>query len=768
MVPAPRARLVALAALALALLATPASARIIDAGSVLPPGQSGFVPQTGKNPRLTDQIPLFEAFRFKPAMFQPGTANESPLPGTTITRDAFGVPTITAPSVLDAWTAAGYAVAQDRLVELELFRRSTSGTLAAVLGKSQLESDREARRDYYTNAELQRQFNKLPAALRNRFGAYAKGVNTWIAKVAGDPSLKPLELQLLGLIPAPWQALDSARIGVQLSRTIPSGDGNEIPNARALKALGAKRFTDLLPLRVRGQVSTVPSSEGRFPSQPGRGRAQELEGFERSRAFVRTLKLPTTATTATASAARSRASVVGDAPLPAHGGSNTWAIRAKGNRALLFNGPQLGFSIPELFVELEVHAPGLDVRGVTAPGVPVIGIGHNAHIAWGLTSGLSDDDDLYAEKLTGTERYRFKGKVRKMSCRNETFEVAGEKPVTDRICRTVHGPVQARAGSTTAFARRYAIWGRELESLNGLAALNAAGSVKAASKAIAKVTWNENTMVADDGGHIGWFHPGLLPLRPRVWDERLPYPGTGEAEWRGFLKVSQRPHVIDPKQGWLANWNNMPSVAWTNGDAPATERLAGRLHRAAFLFQQVAKAHRKGTAVALKEVDRVTGTTAQQRPLVAGQLAFAATEASAGPGLDVINTLQAWDGNYDRTDALGNTEPGVTIWQEFKEQAKKRMLPAAARDWLGNSGSSHVFDAGGAATAALNAMGAQDYVRVATNTAKVLTARFGTSDPTKWVSPRQMYDVTVQGLADKPPLKFFDRGTWQQWVELGP
>jgi acyl-homoserine lactone acylase PvdQ len=770
MVPSPRARplaasLAAACALALALLAVPASAGVIDAGSVLPPGQSGFVPQSGTNPRLTDQIPLFESFRFKPATFQAGTAPETLGGGVTITRDAFGVPTVTAGSVTEAWTAAGYAVAQDRLVELEFFRRSTSGTLAALLGKDRLQDDIVARRDYYTDRELDRQFARLPRSLRERFGAYAKGINMWMAKVAADPSLKPLEFQLLGLNPAPWTVRDSVRIGVQLARTIPSGDGAELDNARALKALGAKRFVDLLPLRVRGQVATIPRSEGTFPSQPGRRREHELEGFERSRTWIGDVKLPSAA--ASAATAPSGRSVIGDTLLPAHGGSNQWAIRAKGKRALLFNGPQLGFSIPELFVELEVHAPGLNVRGVTAPGIPVIGIGHNDRLAWGLTSGLTDDDDLYAEKLSATERYRFKGRTRKMTCRDETFAVAGQAAVKQRLCRTVHGPVQERAGSKTAFARRYAIWGRELDTLKGLAELNAASSVRAAEKAIAKVTWNENILVADDGGNIGWFHPGLLPLRPRVWDERLPFPGTGEAEWRGFLTVSQRPHVINPKQGWLANWNNMPSVAWTNGDSEAKERIAGPLHRAAFLFEQVEKAHRKGTAVALKAVDIATGTTAQQRPLLKGQLAFAATEAE-GDAATVLNLLQAWDGNYDRTDANGRTEPGVAIWQEFKEQAKLRMLPRAARDWLGNPGSSHAFDAGGAAATALRRMDAGDFVRVAGNTARVLTARYGSSDPTTWTTPRAMYDVSVQGLAAKPALKFFDRGTWQQWVELGP
>src|SRR3712207_5050845 len=89
---------------------------------------------------------------------------------------------------------------------------------------------------------------------------------------------------------------------------------------------------------------------------------------------------------------------------------------------------------------------------------------------------------------------------------------------------------------------------------------------------MAKVTWNENLMAADSQGNIGYWHPGLLPIKPRGYDERLPFPGTGEAEWKGFLSVAQRPHVINPKQGWLANWNNVPSVGWTQGDFPARER----------------------------------------------------------------------------------------------------------------------------------------------------------------------------------------------------
>jgi acyl-homoserine lactone acylase PvdQ len=742
---------VAIAAAA-ALLTMPAAAgaRAVQAETILPPGQSGFVPSSGTNPHLTDQLAPYQAFAFKSAAFdQPGTT-ESPRAGVTITRDAYGVPNIRAGNDPDLWFGVGYAIAQDRLVQLELFRRATRGRLAEVLGPTRLNSDIVARRDYYRPAELQRMLNKLPAALRARFGAYADGVNAYLAVVKANPALRPQEFALLQLEPAPWTALDSAAIGVQLARTIPSGDGRELENWTALRKLGTKRFNALMPLRRSGQVTTVPAANGAFPSTPGRSRKDEKAGFKRSIRFLRGQRPP-------------------KAPIAAaalvHGGSDAWAVRGSG-RAWLFTGPQLGFQIPEQLAEFEVHRPGLDARGVTPPGLPVVGIGRNDHIAWGLTSGSSDDDDLYAERLAGSERYRYKGRVRKMDCRTETFKVAGKKAVKRRLCRTVHGPVQARSGKRTAWARKYAIWNHEIDTLAGVSDLNEADSVADADRAIAKVTWNENAMVADDQGNIGWWHPGRLALRPKRWDERLPYPGDGSAEWRGLLRVSQRPHVINPAQGWLANWNNAPSVGWTIGDGVDTERLSGNLHRAAFLFRLVAPVAAAPTYDAVKGIDRVAGTTAQQRPLLDARLRAAAAGARA-PGKAVLDTVLAWDGNYDVTDAAGTVDPGVAAWEALKHAAVIK-LPKAARGWLGSHGGSHPFDFGGADATAFHRLDAGELQGVAASAEAALAIRFGSSDPATWREPRRMYDVTVTGVAEKPVLKSYDRGTWQQSVELGP
>ena len=196
---------VAIAAAA-ALLTMPAAAgaRAVQAESILPPGQSGFVPSSGTNPQLTDQLAPYQAFAFKSAAFdQPGTT-ESPRAGVTITRDAYGVPNMRAGNDADLWFGVGYAIAQDRLVQLELFRRATRGRLAEVLGPSRLASDIVARRDYYRPAELQRMLNRLPAALRARFDAYADGVNAYLARREANPALRRHEFALLQLEPAPW------------------------------------------------------------------------------------------------------------------------------------------------------------------------------------------------------------------------------------------------------------------------------------------------------------------------------------------------------------------------------------------------------------------------------------------------------------------------------------------------------------------------------------------------------------------------------------
>jgi penicillin amidase len=660
---------------------------------------------------------------------------------------------------------------------MELFRRRGSGQLAEVLGKSSLQDDVVARRDYYTDAELRRQFARLPARFRKRTLAYVAGVNAWIAHVRRTPAELPAEFKALKVPLTRWDVLDTLRIGVLLARTIPSGDGNELANLRALRALGPKRFAELLPLSVPGEITTIPANAGTFPSQPGRTGAQEAAAYARSQRWLKQLPLPgaSSAHAAGVPTGKERPAHAIDVALGGVHGSFMWAIRRPSDRhTFFFNGPQLGYQAPNTFVELDLETPDSQLHTGTAPGVPVNSNGYTRHMAWGVTSGLSDEDDLFAVRLRGRESYVFGGHVRRMRCRTEAFRYrdgGAMKSTRRRLCRTVQGPVQERTAHW-AFARRYAIWGRELETLSGLANLAASRNLHEADRALRGVTWNENILAADDAGRIGYWHPGLHPLRDTRWDERLPMPGDGHAEWRGLLPRTRDPHVIDPPdRTWLVNWNNVPAKGWTSGDAPARERLNGPYHRIAMLqrYVQAAAADPSSFERATIGVVADTRRTATQRPTAQAALEGAAAGAT-GPAADVLGTLLAWDGDFTRTAADGTVDPAVATWEVFKAAAQRVALgpptPATA-GLVGTPGDEGFIESTLGETYALRTLDADGLRRAAAGAAAALTARFGSADPATWRDKRAMVSPEIQGLAMPPPIPLQNRGTYEMAVELG-
>ena len=754
----------------------------------MPPGQSGFVSapcladSSACDPHLTDQIPLFTDFKYKNAMLgQPG-AEETPKAGVRIVRDSYGVPSVYGDTEDDMWWGAGYAIAQDRLFQIEAFRRATTGTLAEILGKTALEDDIIARRDFYTRDERMQMIESLPADLQSRWQAYADGVNAWIDEVNSDPSKMPAEYVALGASPEPLQVHQMAAIGIYLARTTPSDDGEELANLEAFQAVGPKIFDRVFPLRTPGQWGTVPRSEGLFPSRPGRTRKQERRAFKRSSAYVKGLPLPGAEESASGSAVARRF-------LPDLGGSKMWAMRKLGH-AWLLTGPQLGFVMPERLVELELHSPTLNVRGTTAAGVPIIGIGHNEQVSWGVTSGLGDEDDLYAEELVGDEGYRFRGRTETMECREETFNYrpppsdflalldlevpdTSSGSQTERLCRTVHGPVQEVVeGKGIAYARKYAIWKREVGTIIGLDKVNRAQSIEDVDAAADELTWNENLMAADDRGNIGYWSPGLMPVRSKRWDERLPFPGTGRAEWKGLLPPDDRPQVINPSQGWLANWNNPPSFGATNGDGPAKERTTGPFHRGRFLARVVGRFYRRGPSFdALSAIDRVSGSHAQQRMLSTRRLKQAARGAR-GDAKVVLDAILAWNGDYATTDAEGKVPPGVAAWDAFCAAARNVAVAPYPEDVskLGHSaGGSHLQECATLESFGLRTLGRRGYRKAAVGAMAALEKEFSSKDPAAWKIDRPTYPVGSEGGGSFPePFPFFDRGTWTELTELAP
>lgn len=789
--------------------ATAARARILYATSILPPGESGFVSVTGVtngtgSPHLYDQQQPFIAFQRKDAMFnQRGTA-QRPRAGVKIVRDRYGVPSITGRTTSELWWGAGYATAQDRLFELEVFRRATTGHLAEVLGASYLPMDIEVRRDFYTPGELTAMFRHLSRSMRLRYQAYTAGINAWVAYVKTHPSDLPAEYVALGIVPTDFSPEDLIAIDVYLARTTPNGDGSDLVNMEALQKSGPAKFNRILPLRIKGQISTIPAADGRFPSLPGRTRAQERAALARSYAYVRHLPVPgpdnlgdqyVSGTMPTLSAqdftraADDGAGLVNPLSPIRHGGSSMVAISdPRLHQAFLFNGPELGFSAPEELYEMELHGPGLEARGITAPGAPVIAIGHNAHIAWGLTSGLSQTNALYVEHLVPghPDEYYYRGRVRRMSCRDEKFSYrppptsllsassfASSPPevgsVTVRLCRTIEGPVQERVGNI-AYSRRYATWKREIGTLYGLAEVDTASSIAQVNRDTRFLTWNENLMAADDHGNIGYWHPGLLPIRPKGWDERLPYPGGGNAQWSGFLPVSERPHVIDPARHWLTNWNTLPSQGWTTGNDPASERLGGPWFRARWLDLLTSRLAHRPTFEGVNLLIHEEGTVAQQRPFAASDLRKALAGATPHEAA-VLRTILDWDGSYAQSNSHGTVNPGVAAWQELKNELQRLALaplgPAGRLIGGGEPNDEHEFDVNIGQAYALRTLKPAGWRRAAAATFRVLTKEFASPRPARWRAARAMAPESALGAEQPPPMPFFDRGTFEQIVQLG-
>jgi hypothetical protein len=213
-------------------------------------------------------------------------------------------------------------------------------------------------------------------------------------------------------------------------------------------------------------------------------------------------------------------------------------------------------------------------------------------------------------------------------------------------------------------------------------------------------------------------------------------------------------------------------VGWTQGDAPARERLSGRFHRGAWLERQVKASHRRGGGYEQSaRVDRLTGTIAQQRPLAGRDLTRAA-RGSTGGASTVLSTILAWNGSYHQTDANGTVDPGVRTWEEFKAAARTVALGRLRREALlldGGKGSSHAFDASNGDAYALRTLGVRGYRQAAKLAFRQLSKRFGSEDPARWREPRRLYEPSAQGAGSFPePFPFFDRGTFQHNTELGP
>jgi len=452
-----------------------------------------------------------------------------------IVRDRYGVPHIYAQTAHDLFFLQGYAIAQDRLFQLDLLRRTGRGRLSEVLGEAGLETDTFIRTIGLARAA------ELDAALlseqaRGALGAFAEGVNKLIEQ-RGEAI--PIEFLLLGYKPEPWRAADPLVILKLQSYDLATNYGTELSRANVAARAGPAAVTPLFPDPDLRPPAALEDGAWASVREAFRTPA-EIPGLDGLRALF------------------------GDA---GNGlGSNCVALagsRTASGRPLLEGDPHLSVRNPAIWYEIGLHGAGYDVAGFSIPGLPGIGIGHNARVAWTFTVAYTDVEDFFVEQPDPTDprRFMFKGASEAATAIREQITVKGKiDPIPFDVLVTRHGPLMQGVlkNQLAPLALRWTALdgGRTMDALLAAARATDWSSFRAAMADVSGATLS--ACYADVDGHIGYVLAGALPDRAKG-DGRLPVPGwTGEYEWRGVLEASANPNRLDPPEGYVVNANDRP------------------------------------------------------------------------------------------------------------------------------------------------------------------------------------------------------------------
>ncbi|MBI4775827.1 MAG: penicillin acylase family protein [Deltaproteobacteria bacterium] len=505
-------------------------------------------------------------------------------PKAEIVRDEYGVAHVYSDSLEGLFFGFGYATAQDRLFQIELFRRTFWGRLSEVLGENLLAFDQGNRRDNLTLAQVKGQVEQLRPELRTVLRSYAAGINAFIAETVSDPANKlPKEFKELNFTPTPWSSEDVAADFLSVMGFFMDVSA-ELANASVLEFLVGKHgpekgraiFDDWCWEYDPQSPTTI---DRRFTLPRGRMLA-DRSGLE-SPIMTAALEV---AFQAESGLARERAEGRFFAEWTGYGHPASYAVavapsRSSTGRSQLMGGPQFGFQLPSALYEVGLHGAGIDVVGSTLTGYPFIMFGHNRRAAFSSTAGIDNIEDIYAEKLNPDNpgQYWYQGAWRDMDVRTHTFYVKGKpQPVTKEELYTVHGPVFfVDAAHHVAFSKRLSCKETFLQGLASFFDLMNAETVQEFNKAAQQSDMSINYFFATTDGDIAYYHLGLHPIRPEGYDIRLPAPGTGEYEWQGFLPKTENPHASNPANGFVINWNNQPAPGWSHGDLATSDVWGG-------------------------------------------------------------------------------------------------------------------------------------------------------------------------------------------------
>lgn len=472
----------------------------------------------------------------------------------SIIRDPAGFPHIMASSDYDAYVATGYVHAQDRLWQMDLLRRYGQGRLAEVLGSAALPIDRMMR-TVGLRQIADSLWTTVSEQTRNILHAYSAGVNACMQEMDGR---YPVEFDVLQYTPEEWTPQNSLLIVRLMGWELALSWWVDLTLDELVRKLGEEKAREVFPSESDGMPPVLPPDLGHGAGGTGTPALAGMPGGT-MRDGIR--------------AAQALFGSAGSAI-----GSNAWAVtrgRSARGGALLANDPHLLHMQPARFYILHLHAPGLNVAGATIPGAPGVIIGHNGHIAWGMTNLMADDVDFFVEDINERDStYRLEGRVLPLEVRTDSIFVRDSLPVVLTQYRTVHGPVITASYPLDGVLRAPDRFTPRPAVSMRWAGQDASDELLAMFRANRARDWTQfvsayasfgvpalNLIFGDVKGNIGFTVAGRVPLRAAGVSPLLRNDGTQIAiPWRGYVPYEQLPRALNPPGDAVASANNRPAV----------------------------------------------------------------------------------------------------------------------------------------------------------------------------------------------------------------
>lgn len=474
--------------------------------------------------------------------------------------EADGTPHIKAATNHDAWLAIGYLHAENRLFQMDLMRRQGAGRLSEIMGEAALEADKfQVQVGMERTAAAEWAEIEPGSPLHETLTAYTAGVNAVIEKRIAEQKL-PMMFQALGYEPAPWKPEDTLLLKGVLTQMM-SLQPNAIYRQLFAESLGYDRMMELFPILPPNEQR--PYDEGPYPKSPLAPMPISAEQALREKAGVVSVGTVTPAVSGPGSVddLLRRLEELPTYALHRDGNSNAWVIdgtKTASGKPLLAGDPHMGLSLPSVWYQVQVEAPDYRFKGVGVPGIPMILIGQNDHIAWSITNGQTQQTFFYEEKTDESRpgQYFWKGEWRDFTAATYEIPVKGGQSVPFEVRSSVHGPLVTHEGKTLAMTWIGAIPSRSLE---GLLALNRAADYGEFEQALSNwTTPTLNFAYADDQGSIAVIGAGYYPVFAEDAKPWMPQPGTGEYDILGTVPYADIPKTVNPPNHIIGTANQRP------------------------------------------------------------------------------------------------------------------------------------------------------------------------------------------------------------------